>query len=328
MNVDAETDRPRWEWQTLLLIGACYLFWLISTASFGYVNANYGMAGGVAMLFGITALSAAFHTSLQHEAVHGHPTPYGWLNEALVFPSLILVYPFRRYRELHLKHHVDEHLTDPYDDPESYYWPQCEQHDIRPLMRKLLEANNTFFGRMALGAPLGLFGFYRTEILRLKRDEPGVRRAWIYHLAGCGPVILWIIMAGIPFWLYLLVVVYPGVSWILVRSFAEHQAAQSVGGRTAIVETSGFFSLLFLNNNLHIVHHAHPTVAWYDLPRLYRERKQNYLIANGGYLFEGYWQIASRFAFRKKQPVIHPILRRSKEVSLRSKPSSDEGRQE
>ncbi len=316
--MDIDTDTPRWEWQTLSLIFLCYLVWLGSIAGYETVVANYGIIYGVAMLFSITALATAFHTSLQHEVVHGHPTPYAWLNEALVFPSLILVYPFRRYRELHLKHHVDEHLTDPYDDPESYYWPQCDQDNIHPVMKKLLEANNTFVGRMTLGTPLGLFGFYRTEIIRIRGDEPGVRMAWIYHLLGIIPVILWVAISGIPFWLYLLVVVYPGVSWILVRSFAEHQAAHSVGGRTAVVEANGFFALLFLNNNLHIVHHAHPGVAWYDLPGLYRERKQIYLAANGGYLFEGYWQIVRQFAFRKKQPVIHPIMYRSKQSATQN----------
>ena len=58
-----------------------------------------------------------------------------------------------------------------------------------------------------------------------------------------------------------------------------------------------------------MVHHAHPRVAWYNLPKLYRERKEQYLSANGNYLFNGYWQIISQFLFRKKQPVFHPILR-------------------
>ncbi|MCP4182500.1 MAG: hypothetical protein GY761_04185 [Hyphomicrobiales bacterium] len=60
---------------------------------------------------------------------------------------------------------------------------------------------------------------------------------------------------------------------------------------------------------LHIVHHAHPRVAWNNLPKLYRERREQYLSANGNYLFDGYWQIVKQFSFHKKQPVFHPILR-------------------
>jgi fatty acid desaturase len=161
---------------------------------------------------------------------------------------------------------------------------------------------------MILGPPLGLFGFYKTELVRLRRNESGVRKAWTLHLIGSLPVLLWItIVCGIPIWLYTVLVVFPGVSWILIRSFAEHQAAVAIGGRTAIVETHPFFGLLFLNNNLHMVHHAHPQAAWYDLPAMYRERRQHYLAANDSYLFEGYWSVVRQFAFHKKQPVFHPI---------------------
>ena len=82
-------------------------------------------------LIGLIALPvlAAFHTSLQHETIHGHPTPFHGLNELLVSLPLGAVFPFRRYRDLHLKHHNDMNLTDPYEDPESYFWPLCEYFD-------------------------------------------------------------------------------------------------------------------------------------------------------------------------------------------------------
>ena len=303
-------DNTRWEYKTLLAVGGCYTLWLATTAGFGTIVGNYGYGAGIIVLFCVTAIVTAFHTSLQHEVVHDHPTPYGWLNEALIFPSLIFVYPFRRYRDLHLKHHIDENLTDPYDDPESYFWPRCERHNIGPLMGKLLSANNTFAGRMILGPPLGLWGFYKTEFQRLRRNESGVRKAWILHLSGCVLVYIWISeVCGIDFRLYLIFVIYPAVAWILVRSFAEHRASMSIGGRTAIVEAHGFFSLLFLNNNLHMVHHAHPQIAWYDLPELYRQRKDIYLAANDNYFYEGYWQIIKQFAFQRKQSIYHPTLR-------------------
>lgn len=296
------------EWQTISLVGVCYAVWLSATLSFEYISTNWGLLPASLVLFFIVAIASAFHTSIQHEVVHGHPTPWPLINEAMIFPSLIFVYPYRRYRDLHLKHHIDANLTDPYEDPESYYWPECDQQKINPAMKFLLGLNNTFIGRMILGAPLGLVGFYRTEFVRLRKGETGVRKAWVLHILGCLPVFFWITMVcGIPFWLYALVVIYPGVSWILIRSFAEHQAAVSVGGRTAIVEAHPFFALLFLNNNLHMVHHAHPKAPWYDLPAMYEDRKQHYLAANDSYLFKGYWSVIRQFAVHKKQPVFHPI---------------------
>ncbi len=299
------------EWQTLIMVVICYSLWIVTTWNFQSINENWGPATACLMLFVVTALATAFHTSLQHEVVHDHPTPWPLVNEALVFPSLIFVYPFQRYRQLHLKHHNDKNLTDPYQDPESYFWAECEQEKVGPIKLFLLGLNNTFVGRMVLGPPLGLWGFYGTEFSRLRAGEKGVRKAWILHLIGCLVVYYWIsYICHIPFWLYTLLVIYPGVSWVLIRSFAEHQACETVGGRTAIVEAHPFFGLLFLNNNLHIVHHTHPHAAWYELPKLYRTDKQKYLTANGGYRFKGYGSVIQQFAFRKKQPVFHPTMHR------------------
>ncbi|MFV2038338.1 MAG: fatty acid desaturase, partial [Paracoccaceae bacterium] len=68
-----------------------------------------------------TAVSVTMFSSLQHEVLHGHPTPFKRLNEALVFPGLTVFIPYLRFRDLHLAHHNDTRLTDPYDDPESNY---------------------------------------------------------------------------------------------------------------------------------------------------------------------------------------------------------------
>ncbi|MCP4182501.1 MAG: hypothetical protein GY761_04190 [Hyphomicrobiales bacterium] len=114
---------------------------------------SFGIVSAGLMLFLVTAIVTAFHSSIQHEVVHDHPTPYPLLNEALIFPSLILVYPFRRYRELHLTHHIVENLTDPNDDPESYFWPMCDRNKMGQVMKVLLAANNTFVGQMILGPP-------------------------------------------------------------------------------------------------------------------------------------------------------------------------------
>ena len=92
----------------------------------------------------------------------------------------------------------------------------------------------------------------------------------------------------------------------MLRTFAEHQADEDPKNQTAIIEASPFFALLFLNNNLHSVHHDHPRLPWYRLPAVCR---QDY----GGrtYRFGGYGEVVRRFAFRSKEPVPHPYLRRS-----------------
>ena len=85
-------------------------------------------------------------------------------------------------------------------------------------------------------------------------------------------------------------IAYPGISLALVRSFCEHQAAEQVGHRTIIVEASPFWSLLFLNNNLHVAHHDRPALAWYKLPAFYRAERQRLIAQNNGYMMQGLWR--------------------------------------
>jgi len=115
-------------------------------------------------------------------------------------------------------------------------------------------------------------------------------------------------MAAMPLWKYLSLIAYPGISLALVRSFCEHQAAERVDHRTIIVEASPFWSLLFLNNNLHVAHHTRPTLAWYRIPAYYRAERDAMIARNNGYLMHGYGEIFRRFLLRAKEPVPYPHM--------------------
>lgn len=289
------------EWPTLALIVACYTGWTLAAAAW---STSFWLAGLIAL-----PILAAFHTSLQHEIIHGHPTPWRWLNEALVALPLAAVFPYPRYKALHLQHHRDEHLTDPYEDPESYFWPEDQVKGMTDFQQLVFALNNTLVGRLAIGPLLTIVGFLRTETARLRAGEAGVRAAWALHAAGLF-VLAGLVQGvfGMPLWVYALFVVYPALSLTAMRAYAEHQAAEQVGARSAVVEAHPLWALLYLNNNLHIVHHASPRTAWYDLPALYRERRTQYLSANQNTLFAGYGDVARRFAFSVKQPVAHPLI--------------------
>ena len=77
--------------------------------------------------------------------------------------------------------------------------------------------------------------------------------------------------------------------------------------RSAVVEAGRFFSLLFLNNNLHYVHHKRPDLPWHALPRYWREHRRELLAENGGLLYRGgYLEILRRFWLRPVDEPVHP----------------------
>ena len=50
----------------------------------------------------------AWHGSLQHEALHGHPTRWKWVNKAIAAWPLNGWLPYDIYRSSHLLHHRDQ----------------------------------------------------------------------------------------------------------------------------------------------------------------------------------------------------------------------------
>jgi fatty acid desaturase len=119
-------------------------------------------------------------------------------------------------------------------------------------------------------------------------------------------VLGWVWAAPMPLWAYLLAV-WLGIALLKIRTFLEHRAHEKASGRTVIIEDRGPLALLFLNNNLHVVHHMHPEVPWYRLPALYAARRDHYLRRNGGYVYPSYGQIFRDYLWRAKDPVPHPL---------------------
>ena len=56
----------------------------------------------------ILGVIVALQSSIMHEVLHGHPTRSALANEVLVFLPIGLVWPFRRFKSIHLRHHADE----------------------------------------------------------------------------------------------------------------------------------------------------------------------------------------------------------------------------
>ncbi|GGX71756.1 fatty acid desaturase [Saccharospirillum salsuginis] len=290
--------RDRAEWKTLLLILACYAAWI------GVLSNPLDMAVWAQCLLLIPLIT--LHSSLQHECIHGHPFLDQRLNDALVAVPLGLFVPYRRFKAAHIKHHHGASLTDPYEDPESWYQTPERWQRLPTTVKILLRWNNRLVGRVLLGPLLSVIGFVGSE-LSTGRRTPATVRIWVLHgLAVIGLLAVIHIGTGLSAALYLLCA-YLGYGLLSVRTFLEHQADDSMRARTVLIEDTGPLSWLFLNNNLHAVHHAYPNVAWYELPRLFRNNRERLLAMNQGYYFRSYAEIWRRFAFRAKEPVVYPL---------------------
>jgi fatty acid desaturase len=287
------------EWPTIGLIVAVYAV----LGSVVWFHAN--LPWWAILLVG--AYAATLHTSLQHEVLHGHPTRSRLMNEALIFLTPTMWLPYHRYRDTHLQHHNNENLTCPLKDPESYYLLPDEWADMGGLKRLLFQMNHTLGGRMLLGPAVGIIRFWSAEFLSIAKGNADTAKAWAIFAASALCVLGYVIWCGMPVWQYVLLIAYPAISLALVRSYCEHQAAEPIGHRTILVECSPFWSILFLNNNLHIAHHERPALAWYKLPAYYRVEREKLLQQNNGYTMS-YATMFSRYFFTAKEPLPHPNL--------------------
>jgi len=242
----------------------------------------------------------AWHMSLQHELIHFHPTSSPRINAALAWPPLNLWLPFALYREQHLRHHRDAHLTDPLEDPESTYMSMPDWTRARRARRLLHTACNTFAGRLLIGPACTIARFWSGQAATPWRILAG-------HAAGIALVLGWVCgICRINPLAYVACFIYPGTALILLRSLAEHRAAARPEDRTAVVEQAGPLGLLFLNNNLHVLHHEHPSIPWYALPKHWRQTRGALLATRQGPVYRSYLDVAARYAWRPHHPGPHP----------------------
>jgi len=308
---EIESVRRRVEWPTAALAAFIYALWLSATYFWRDLPwPALAALGGVAV---------AWHMSLQHEIIHNHPTRSRRVNRALGSWPLALWLPYEIYRVTHLQHHNDLRLTDPLEDPESYYYTAEQWRVLGPLGRWLSRAQSTLLGRLILGPAWAMARFWGGEIAALSRGHFRHAPILVRHLIQTVLVLTWVIgVCRMPFWLYFWGFAYTGTALALVRSFAEHRADNEVERRTAIVEQSWFFGPLFLFNNLHVVHHLRAGLPWYEIPRWYRMNREAVIARNGGLVYRTYFEVARRYLFKPHDAAVHPAERLQPVVKVQS----------
>jgi fatty acid desaturase len=286
------------EYVTLSLLIACYFLW-------GLLISQHASLP-VWFILPVLTVLLSFQGSLQHEVIHYHPTPSQRLNEALASPPLVLYLPFIIYRDTHRQHHILENITYPNTDPESYYLNKDDWAKMPAWLQRLYTWNNTLLGRFLIGPALGVTNFLKAEFKKLRAGDRYTIHAWLAYLPWLALVLAWLIYWQFPLWLYA-IACYFSISLTSVRIFAEHQAAHTPTERTLIVESRGFLSYLFLDNNLHSVHHKYPGLPWYRLRGVYLQEREKILQENGAYVFKNYFELFKRYGWKPKEQVAHPL---------------------
>jgi fatty acid desaturase len=286
------------EWITFALVLACVAVWAGAVMWVSVVSGTFATV--------LVCFALVLHSSLTHEVLHGHPFPSRRASEALVVVNPGLFVPYLRFRDTHLAHHQDANLTDPYDDPETNYLDPMVWARLPRPVRWVLAFNNTLAGRMLVGPAVSQIVFMRADAIAIRDGDRQVLKGWLIHVPGAVAVVALVVWSPMPLWQYL-IACYGALSILKIRTFLEHQAHEKTRGRTVIIEDRGLLAFLFLNNNLHVVHHMHPRVPWYRLPALYRAHAARYLACNAGYRYRSYAQVFARHFWRAKDPVPHPL---------------------
>ncbi len=289
---------PAIEWPTIAVAASIY-----SLLAAAFVAHTQGMSIASAVLF---VIAGAWYGSLQHEVVHGHPTPWHTVNVILGGLPLGLVYPFDEYRRTHLIHHNDLILTNPQLDPESHYVTASTWQNASPLKRTLLTVQSTLVGALTVGAVHAVIAFWANAVKPKNPDRLSLAVV-LRHVAGVSLILVAVAMLGVPIWFYVVTFGYGGLAATLLRSFAEHRAVDS-GTQSAVIVAGPVMSLLYLNNNLHYTHHLSPGAPWFAIPELHRKSGGDQLAKAGAGLYVGgYKEIVQRYAFRSSRSPVHPL---------------------
>lgn len=288
------------EWPTVFLLGAFFAAWL--GLVLGHASVPWWVSvpcmvylGGLWMSFG-------------HEVLHGHPTRWDAVNSAIGWLPLSLWIPFGRYKYWHKVHHLSD-LTDPIEDPESFYIPPAEWASRSPLGRVWTQVLRTVPGRLTLGTLRGIPRFWWREAKCL--GERRILTQWFVHAALSIALGWWLFaVVDMPVVEYVGAFCLGGSACTNLRSFLEHRAVAD-GTRSAVVKAGPVMSLLYLNNNLHHTHHAMPDLAWYRIPAAHRRLGSDAIAAQGAGLYEGgYLEVVRRHFFRPFDQPDHPLSER------------------
>ena len=292
--------RERAEWRTLLVVVAVYGLTVLTVLRYEVLTPWLAIP--------MLGVLGAWHLSMQHEVLHGHPFKNQFLNDVLGGIPVTLWIPYLAFKKDHHEHHLSD-LTNPALDNESYYVSQEQWDKAGKIRRAAWTANRTILFRMFVWTIVSTITYVLTVLKRAVRNEKSDRLAVALHVVGLVFVVYLVSLSSMPLWQFALGTTYGGRILNAIRPFPEHKYQSGVETRTAMIMAGRFMSLLMLNNNLHVAHHDEPGVPWYRYDNLMQRVNAVQRARDAGVLYEGgYAEIFRRFSFT---PVDSPVRERN-----------------
>ncbi len=288
------------EWKTLGVIVAVYGLTVLTVVRYDVLTPWLAIP--------MLAVLGAWHLSMQHELLHGHPFRNQFINDAIGIIPVTLWIPYLAFKKDHHEHHKSD-LTNPELDNESYYVSQQQWDNAGPIRRAAWTANRTILFRMFVWTIVSTISYVTLVLKRAARNEQGDRLAVVLHVIGVVAVVYLVSLSSMPLWQFALGTVYGGRILNAIRPFPEHKYQNGVETKTAMIMAGPFMSLLMLNNNLHIAHHDDPKIPWYRVNELSKRVNAVERAREAGVLYEGgYAEVFRKFSFT---PVDSPVRERN-----------------
>jgi fatty acid desaturase len=292
--------RERAEWRTLLVVFAVYGLTVLTVVRYEVLTPWLAIP--------MLAVLGAWHLSMQHEVLHGHPFKNQFINDAIGGIPVTLWIPYLAFKKDHHEHHLSD-LTNPALDNESYYVSQEQWDKAGRIRRAAWTANRTILFRMFVWTIVSTITYVLSVLKRAMRNEKSDRLAVALHIIGVAFVVYLVSLSSMPLWQFALGTLYGGRILNAIRPFPEHKYQSGVETRTAMIMAGRFMSLLMLNNNLHVAHHDEPGVPWYRYDKLMQRVNAVERARAAGVLYEGgYAEVFRRFSFT---PVDSPVRERN-----------------
>ena len=288
------------EWKTLGVIVAVYGLTVLTVVRYDVLTPWLAIP--------MLAVLGAWHLSMQHELLHGHPFRNQFINDAIGIIPVTLSIPYLAFKKDHHEHHKSD-LTNPELDNESFYVTQEQWDNAGPIRRAAWTANRTILFRMFVWTIVSTISYVTLVLKRAIRNEQGDRLAVVLHVIGVVAVVYLVSLSSMPLWQFALGTVYGGRILNAIRPFPEHKYQNGVETKTAMIMAGPFMSLLMLNNNLHIAHHDDPKIPWYRVNELSKRVNAVERAREAGVLYEGgYAEVFRKFSFT---PVDSPVRERN-----------------